>query len=226
MMDDGKLREEVDLSSASLDLIELLLDEASGPDLFAEIARSNTQRPEILRLLIEHPDTPPEVRQQIAGILRMPLNQESAGSEKQHSPEERSQTILQRIQKLSISERLQLALKGGKEIRSILLRDPNKEITLNVLDNPKLTETEIEMIAKSRSVADEALRKISKKREWMKNYNILQALVTNPKTPPAISLSLVSDLKTRDLALLGKNKNVSEGVRAMAKKLLKARLAH
>jgi len=33
-------------------------------------------------------------------------------------------------------------------------------------------------------------------------------------------------LKTRDLALLGKNKNVSEGVRAMAKKLLKARLAH
>ncbi len=226
MMDDGKLRAEADLSSASPDLIELLLAEASGPDLFADIVRSNTQRPEILRLLMEHPDTPPEVRQQIAGILRMPLTPESAGSGKQYSPEERSQTILQRIQKLSISEKLQLALKGGKEIRSILLRDPNKEITLNVLDNPKLTETEIEMIAKSRSVAEEALRKISKKREWMKNYNILQALVTNPKTPPAISLSLVSDLKTRDLALLGKNKNVSEGVRAMAKKLLKARLAH
>lgn len=226
MMDDRNSNTEMDLSSAAPDLIELLLDEASDPAFFSQVAQANTQRPEILRLLMEHSATPPGVRRQVAGILRMPLTPESAGAVKQHSPEERSQTILQRIQKLSISERLQLALKGGKEIRSILLRDPNKEITLNVLDNPKLTETEIELIAKSRSVADEALRKISKKREWMKNYNILQALVTNPKTPPAIALPLVSDLKTRDLTLLEKNKNVSEGVRATAKKLLKARLAH
>ncbi len=57
----------------------------------------------------------------------------------------------------------------------------------------------------------------------MKNYNIILALVTNPKTPAGIAVGLVSELKTRDLALLEKNKNVSEGVRVTAKRLLRAR---
>lgn len=115
---------------------------------------------------------------------------------------------------------------GGKEVRAILLRDPNKEVSLTVLENPKITETEIENIAKSRSISDEALRKITKKRKWMKNYNIILSLVTNPKTAANIAVNLVSELRTRDLALLEKNKNVPEGVRITAKKLLKARKAH
>lgn len=224
-MQDKQLHAGIDLSNASADVIGLLLGESSDTTLIGEILRSNANRPEVLRLLMNNPDIPPGVRQQIAAVLPISSHQEAEGGNVHLTPEDRSQTILQRIQKLSVSERLQLALKGGKEIRSILLRDPNKEITLNVLDNPKLTEVEIELIAKSRSVSDEALRKISKKREWIKNYNILLALMTNPKTPPAISLPLVSELKTRDLALLCKNKNISEGVRSTAKKLLKARLA-
>jgi len=138
----------------------------------------------------------------------------------------RKQTILQKIQKLSVSEKIHLALRGGKEIRSILLRDPNKEVVLTVLENPKMTETEIELISKSRSTPDEALRKITKKREWMRNYNVILGLVTNTKTPPGISVEIVNELKTRDLAILEKNKNVIEGVRATAKKILRARKAH
>jgi hypothetical protein len=60
----------------------------------------------------------------------------------------------------------------------------------------------------------------------MKNYNVILGLVTNPKTPPGISVVLVNELKTRDLAILEKNKNVIEGVRATAKKILRARKAH
>ena len=216
----------IDFSTASLQLVELLLDDAADPILFEDIAKANMNRPEILNLLMEHPDTPNEVRRQITDILSLPVTPKTEVTAIRKNPEERAQTILQRIQKLSVSERIQLALKGGKEIRTILLRDPNKEVSLNVLENPKLTETEIELVAKSRSMPDEALRKISKKREWMKNYNVIQALVTNPKTPPAISLPLVSELKTKDLGLLAKNRNVTEGIRSTAKKLLRARLAH
>jgi hypothetical protein len=216
----------IDFSTASPLLVELLLDDASEPVLFEEIAKANMNRPEILGLLMENPDTPNEVRQQIADILNLPVIPKTEVAAIRKTSEERSQTILQRVQKLSVSERIQLALKGGKEVRTILLRDPNKEVSLNVLENPKLTETEIELVAKSRSMPDEALRKISKKKAWMKNYNVIHALVTNPKTPPAISLHLVSELKTKDLGLLGKNKNVSEGIRSTAKKIFRARQVH
>jgi hypothetical protein len=97
---------------------------------------------------------------------------------------------------------------------------------MTVLNNPKITETEIEILSKSRSVSDEVLRKITKKREWMKNYAIVSSIVTNPKTPAGIAVKLVSELKTRDLSVIEKNRNVSEGVRAMAKKLVRARKGH
>jgi hypothetical protein len=203
-----------------------MIEDAADNTVYGEIARANKHRPEIMTLLIENPDIPDDLRQEISDAMRIPVKSK-AEVVKVHKPTaERAQTILQRIQKLNVSERIQLALKGGKEIRSILLRDPNKEVTLTVLDNPKITDTEVELIAKSRSISDEALRKITKKKEWMKNYNVLLALVTNPKTPPGVALPLVAELKTRDLGLLEKNRNVAEGIRATAKKLLRARKAH
>ena len=225
-MDDEKLLIGVDLSTASEVLVELIIEDAVDVSVFEEIARANTHRPEILRILLDSPETPDEARALVSGMLSIPAKPKSEIVRAQKTPEARSQSILQRIQKLSVSERIQLALKGGKEIRTILMRDPNKEVCLTVLGNPKLTDTEVELIARSRSIPDEALRKITKKREWMKNYNIMLALLTNPKLPTGIGLHLVSELKTRDLAMLEKNRNVSEGLRGTAKKLLKARKSH
>jgi hypothetical protein len=183
-------------------------------------------RPEILTLLFENPDTPNEIRQQLAKILNIPAKPH-AGIAKVDKPSEvRTQNMLQRIQKLSVSEKIYLALRSGKEIRSILLRDSSKEVVSRVLENPRITETEIELLAKSRTVSDEILRKITKKKEWMRNYNVIMGLVTNPKTPPGIAVTLVSELKTKDLSMIEKNKNVLEGVRATAKKFLRARRAY
>ena len=94
---------------------------------------------------------------------------------------------------------------------------------LSVLDNQKITDTEIELIARSRSIHEEALRRISKNREWLKSYAVVHALVTNPKTPPGISMGLIGDIKTKDLIILEKNKNVPEVIRGAAKRLLQAR---
>jgi hypothetical protein len=225
-MEEDRILIGIDFSSASKEVIELLIEDASETSIFEEIAKANMNRPEILTLLLENPDIPDEVRQQVAGALQVPVKARSEIVKAKKSPEARTQTILQKIQKLSVSNKIHLALRGGKEIRSILLRDPSKEVVLTVLENPKLTETEIELISKSRSIPDEVLRKITKKREWMKNYNVILGLVTNPKTPPGISVVLVNELKTRDLAILEKNKNVVEGVRAIAKKILRARKSH
>jgi hypothetical protein len=225
-MDEEQLLIGIDLSTASEVLIELIIEDAGDLSVFEEIARANTHRPEILRILLDHPETPDEARTLVSGMLSIPAKPKSEIVRTQKTPEVRTQSILQRIQKLSVSERIQLALRGGKEIRTILMRDPNKEVCLTVLGNPKLTDSEVELIARSRSIPDEALRKITKKREWMKNYNIMLALLTNPKLPGGIGLNLVNELKTRDLVMLEKNRNVSEGLRGTAKKILRARKSH
>lgn len=225
-MDDEKILIGIDLSTASKDVIELLIEETTDYSIFEEIIRANKERIDILRFLFEYPDTPEEIKKELSHYLHIPVKPKPEIKKVKKSPQERSKSILQRIQQLRVAERILLAMRGNKEVRTTLLRDTNKEVVLAVLDNPKITESEIEILAKSRSVSDEVLRKITKKREWMKNYAIILSLVTNPKTPPGIAIPLVSELKTRDLGAIEKNRNVSEGVRANAKKLLRARKGH
>jgi hypothetical protein len=225
-MEETKVLIGIDLTTTSKEVIELLIEDVIDSSIFKEIADANVNRPEILTLLLDNPNTPDDVRQEVSRSLNLPVKPKSEIVRVKKPPEQRAQTILQRIQKLNVSERIHLALRGGKEIRSILLRDPSKEVVMTVLENPKITDTEIEIIAKSRSISEEVLRKITKKKEWMKNYGVILSLVTNPKTPPGIAVPLVSEIKTRDLAILEKNKNVVEGVRAASKKLLRARKAH
>ena len=222
-MDEPKILIGLDFSVASKEVIEILIDDAADPALFQDIARTNINRPDILKLLYDHPDTPEEVRNYISGMLHVPAKLSTEVARKEKPREARTQNILLRIQNLGVGERIQLALKGGRDIRTILIKDTNKEVMLSVLDNQKITDTEVELIARSRSVPDEALRRIAKNREWLKNYAIVHALVTNPKTPAGISVSMVSDLRLKDLVILEKNKNVPDVIRSAAKRLLSVR---
>jgi len=216
----------LDLSTTSWEVIEVLIEDTSEPGVVDEVARANTGRPEILKLLIEHPNTPGEVRDFIMGVLQMPAVASKdvvAGEKEKPETEIKHQSLTTKIQMLGVSARVQLALKGGREIRGILARDPNKQVALSVLANGKITESEIELIAKNRSSLEESLRTICKNREWMKSYSVVFAVVNNPKTPPGIAVTHVGDLKTKDLVILEKNKNVCEAVRIATKKLLVAR---
>lgn len=211
-----------DFSAASPEAIEVLLANVSDPMVYGEILASNINRPEILKILIDSAEVPDHIREEAGKHLNLPVKV----TEKARLSEDRKSGLLQKIQRLTVGERIALALRGGQEIRSLLLKDANKEVVLTVLKNPKLTETEVELIAHSRNVSEDALRTIHKNREWMKNYNISLAMVNNPKTPPGIGISLVTGLRVKDLAVLEKNKNVPEAIRAVAKKVLAAKKPH
>ena len=133
------------------------------------------------------------------------------------------QTIYQMIRQMTVSEKIRFAMKADKTARSLLIKDPNKQVAMAVVESPKITEQEVESIAQSRNVSEDILRAISKKREWLKNYTIVHALVGNPKTPVGIAVSLVPTLKTKELNLLLKSRAVSEAVRSQASKILKIR---
>ena len=221
-MEEQKLLE-LDLSSSPREVIELLIEDISDPSVFEEIVKANINRPEILKLLLDTPSTPESVRKQAAEVLQVPARSSQEIEKVKKPPEMRSQTIYQKIQGLNFSDKRLLALRGGRDVRSVLIKDPNKELSLTVLENPKITETEVELIAKSRTSSDEAIRKIIKKREWMKSYPIILAIVSNPKTPAGVGISLLSGLKTKDLSSLEKNKNIPEAIRSSAKTLLRGR---
>jgi hypothetical protein len=115
---------------------------------------------------------------------------------------------------------MKLAMTGDREVRSILIRDSNKLVQGAVLDSPRITETEIVAIASSRNLADELLRKIAGRREWMKNYQLRVALVNNPKTPLPTSLKILHTLMAADLKRLAMNRGVSSVLVSSARSYL------
>ncbi len=137
------------------------------------------------------------------------------------SPDERS--LYQRIQGMMVAEKVQFALRAGKDARSLLLKDPNRQVAQAVLASPKITEDEILLIAQSRNVSDDILRTVGKNKEWLKSYSVLFSLVSNPKTPLGISLPLLSSIKVKDLGVLSKNRNIPEAIRTGANRLLLAK---
>ncbi len=213
----------VDLSIASKEIIEALISEAGETAIFEEVLKANTQRHDILRLLAESPYTPENIREEAAKLLQIPVEVSALIKETEQTAEQHTQTLLQKVQNLTVAEKRLLAMRGGREARSILIKDTNKQIVMAVLDNPKIKQAEVEMFARSRSIPDEALRAITRTKEWMKNYGVLLAVVSNPKTPAGVAVPLLYGLKTKDLASLGKNRNIAEVIRTTAKKIVQVR---
>ena len=127
-------------------------------------------------------------------------------------------STVQKIASLNVAERMTLAMKGSREERAVLIRDPNKIVAVAVLSSPKLTETEVESIAKMANVSDEILRMIGFSRAWTKNYAVIHALVRNPKTPLAVSMNFLARLNDKDLRNLSTNRNVPDVLRVSARK--------
>lgn len=145
-----------------------------------------------------------------------------AWSEK-HSRKEDNEKIstLTKIARMRVGERVQLAMKGNKDERFILIRDGSKVVSLAVLESPKLTDSEAEMFASMKNVQEIVLRTMVTKRKFMKNYAIIRALANNPRTPLDVGLPLLPHLLAMDLKHLSMNKNVSETLRKVAMKMFK-----
>ncbi len=141
------------------------------------------------------------------------------------SEEERQQTekvsAVQKIYRLNTPEKLITALKGSREERTILIRDPNRLVASAVLGSPRITEAEIESFSAMKNVSDQVLRQIGNHREWTKRYTVLNNLVRNPRTPIGIALSMVPRLNPRDIKGVAVDRNVPEPVRKQAQKFVK-----
>jgi hypothetical protein len=134
------------------------------------------------------------------------------------SDDEQELSTLQRIGAMNVAKRIALAMKGTREERAILIRDPNRIVTAAVLSSPKMNENEVAAIAKMANVSEDVLRTIATNRAWLKNYSVILAVAKNPKTPVALSMNLLARLSEKDLKLLSTDRNVPDVLRTSARR--------
>ena len=147
------------------------------------------------------------------------LDTEQADMAPEEEPDDQSRdSLIQQLANMGFTDRLKAAMKGSREMRTILIRDPNKMISAAVLSSPKLNDAEIEGFARMSNVTEEVLRIIASNRAWTKNYSVVVGLTKNPKTPLGLSLNLMARLNDRDIGTLATDRNVPEPLRAAARR--------
>ena len=138
--------------------------------------------------------------------------------------EEVSRDVVVRLTSLTVSQRIRVAFRGTREERLFLIRDPNRLVSTAVLKSPKTNEADAEAIANMKSVSEDVLRAVAQRREWMKKYALMAAIVRNPRSPIDVTLPLVLRLSQRDQTALSTDRNVPEAVRVTARRIVQRRL--
>jgi hypothetical protein len=216
----------------------ILLSDDPDPEIMRAANGTIESLPrDLLRAFLSRPDTPNEMREFFA--IRS-VDVDTAGVPHQESLLNPDEPLLDTLSELpevpeggdaaeqekkllsslSVLERVKLAMKGTREQRATLIRDPNKLVAVAVLSSPKLTEPEIEQFTRTGNVSEDVLRIIGNNRAWVKNYGVVMGLCKHPKTPPAVSMQIVHRLNDKDLKMLAIDRNIQEGLRLLARKMV------
>ena len=214
----------------------LLANPAISPDIYRRVMETREEffekkaRAEERAAAMAEYAMSEEEKNQFADLLDAAMFADAAPVQQQTLPElpptetdNEKVSVWHKIFHMTVSEKVQCAIKGGRIERSILVRERNKLIVSAVVRSPRITEQEIETMAGMRNIDDEALRVIGVSRHWMSKYPIMSALVRNPKAPVGVVLPLINRLTLRDLKGLSSDKGVPEAVRQQARKLYSTR---
>jgi hypothetical protein len=224
-------------------LRNIILDVRTSPEVLDRIAQAYSDDEYLLHDLVRCPNlsettlafialtASDEIKNFISGTraLDLVVYEEPAAaaaapvkpgaSQQGTGPGKKKFNVMQAVQRMTSPQKIKLALSGGKEARGLLIRESNKQVSTAVLENPRITDGEIEFFAKSQNLSEDIMRKIGTNSDWTKKYNVAHSLVNNPKCPPGVAVGFVIRMTDKDLAMLEKSRNVSEAVRSAARRL-------
>jgi hypothetical protein len=165
-----------------------------------------------------------QLREKLASEREEPEAREEEEEDEEETPagdsaSEASGEAYLRIMRLSVPERVKLALSGGKEERRLLIADASKLVAFSVLKGRGITVTEVESFCTMRHLDNEIFKKIAQTREWIRRAPVRLALVKNPRVPLTISLPLLKQLSLRELKGIARDRNLPSALRATARRL-------
>ncbi|MFO0594155.1 MAG: hypothetical protein U0228_02590 [Myxococcaceae bacterium] len=112
--------------------------------------------------------------------------------------------LSERLKKMNVTEKMQLALSGTRDERTALFRDVNKTLHIYVLKNPRIGLDEVQAAAKLPQLSPDALKMIAEHREWGSNPGVCAAVVRNPKTPVPLALRALDKVPMNELKAIAK----------------------
>lgn len=225
---------------------DLLMSIAASPETHPKVidllARLHFGNGMVAEMLISHPAVDPRTVEFLAAkgiplprvpgnsdvdlddLAEIPVGEEDGdGGEGEEEVDEEGEEYLSKYklcQQMGVADKIKIALTGDKEWRSLMIKDSNKLVSGAAVKNPRITESEILAIAKSKIQNEEIVRVICMNKDWLKNYQIRKAMVENHKTPLPNALRFMATLTEKDLAGLAKSKNVSTVIATQARRLL------
>jgi hypothetical protein len=190
--------------------------ELTGIPMFAELKKAIQGQ-----LIPEPSDEPLPGDQAFSKALEEDADQDAVERDKIDGTEETKEEFVPlqaKIRGMNIGEKIRMALLGNAAARSILVRDPNRVVSMAAVASPAMGESEAKNAAQSREVSEDVLRYIGRKREWLRSYEIKRHLCNNPKTPLALSMTFLAHLRRNDLKALSRSRGIPGPLKQAAKR--------
>lgn len=194
-------------------------------ELFEDLDRLSTS-PALVAALVASSAITAEQRNQLLELQQEQTEAKEVFADAAEAAEPdkaKRETLLQKLSRMRVVERVQMAIKGNRDERMLLIRDPCRVVQRAVLQSPQLSDREVESFAGMASLGEEALRLIAVNRKYRKNYAIVRALMFNPKTPLEVTLHMLPNIAAKDLKFLTGNKNIPDTLRTAANRLHRQR---
>jgi hypothetical protein len=110
--------------------------------------------------------------------------------------------MVNRVDKLTLGERIQSAKRCSHALLKALLFDPEPKVFEALLVNQRMREEDLVTLASSERASRDQLQLLAKDYKWSTRYAIRKALVMNPVTPRAAAASQLRFLTWRDLRMI------------------------
>lgn len=137
--------------------------------------------------------------------------------------EDRFRPLDQKLEQMTVSQKIRRAMIGTASDRLLLVRDKNRLVAQAAVKSPAIQENEIVRISSSRNVSEDVLRTIALDRQWVRSYQVKLNLVQNPRTPFAFAAKLIVHVREHELKAISRSKNVTGAVAQAARQQLQKR---
>jgi hypothetical protein len=111
----------------------------------------------------------------------------------------------------------------GEALAALLHRDA-PDVLHELLNNPALTDRDVCMLLRRRTLPTEIVEQIAARKSWLKTYAVKKALVGHPHTPRLVSRRLLRELYLMDLVEIALQPGVPAEAQHSAEEQLAARL--
>jgi hypothetical protein len=133
---------------------------------------------------------------------------------------EKVKPLYARIGEMKTGQKIRLAQTGGGPERALLVRDPDRRVSVAAITNPNVQDNEVTRVAASRNVSEDVLRCIAGDSKWTRNHQVKVNLVGNPRCPFTLTAKLIPHLRDHELKAMARSKNVSSSVSKACKQQL------